>query len=185
MRLQLGNMHHVVNMSMHRQIKFVRHSTHPLQDSVRVEEAKQELLTASWHKQHLNVWLYIQIHQVANLELSLQAMLVSLSFHSLLGASELLLQHGSELLPIAEPFTQIWDGAGIHVSNTEMTRRVAIQYLKRGMTQRCMIRHVIPELRQWKPMEPFTGGCVHRAPQICFQALVQSLCLAIRLWMIR
>jgi hypothetical protein len=96
-----------------------------------------------------------QVDQIANLKLPLKAMFIRLSFHALLSTQELLLQHGGELLSVAEPLLQIWHGAGIEVRNTKVVRRLAVQYMEGRMAQGRVIHCIVLELYQQKPVEPF------------------------------
>lgn len=43
---------------------------------------------------------------------------------------------------------------------------------------------VVPVLRQAKPTQPLPCTGVDEAPQVSFEALVQPLCLAVRLWVV-
>jgi hypothetical protein len=126
-----------------------------------------------------------QVDQIANLKLPLKAMFIRLSFHALLSTQELLLQHGGELLSVAEPLLQIWHGAGIEVKNTKVARRLAVQYMEGRMAQGRVIHCIVLELYQQKPVEPFAWRRMHNASQIHFQALVQPLSLLIHLQMVR
>jgi hypothetical protein len=114
----------------------------------------------------LHIWLDPQVHEISHLKLMVRAMLIRLRFHALLGAQQLLLQHGAKLLPIPYPFLQIWDRTCVQVWDTKVVRGrrgggVAILYLKWRTTQCRVECDIVLELNSGLAVEPFGRRGMH------------------------
>ena len=61
---------------------------------------------------------------------------------------------------------------------------MAIEYLEWGTTQGSMTASVVPKLHKREPLNPLRWAGMNKATEERLQALINSFCLAIGLWMV-
>lgn len=153
-------------------------------DLLWAEELEAQLLMGARGQRRLDIRLKTQIDEVADIERALEASLVSMGLHALLGTQQVLANSSQHGLALGDHGGNIWHRRSSFISQTEMTRRMPIEYLKWGTAQCGMEICVVPKLRKRKPLQPLAGTRVNKAPQVGLQTLINAFGLAVRLRMV-
>ena len=128
----------------------------------------------------MHVRLEFEIHRIAHLKRTIGSALVSLHFHMVLGAVQVLLEKPVHQLLLLDPLRDVSSRA-LNRRKTEAARGVPIQSFKGGAPDGRMSRSIIPILSRAQPIQPFGGARVDETAEEHLETLVDTLRLPVSL----
>jgi hypothetical protein len=124
------------NPARRRKVQTVSDCSNPFHDEEGPEELESQLMVCSHRNRRLEVRLETQEHFVADGELPLTSVLVSLVFHALLHPEEMLFDRGHHQLAFTKPILDISRSNAISSYDTKIPGVAAIEELERCVTRR-------------------------------------------------
>jgi hypothetical protein len=164
--LELGHMEYRMHPARRRKVQTISHCSNPFHDEEGTEELECQFMVCSHCNRRLEVRLETQEHFVADGELPLPSVFVSLVFHALLHPEQMLFDRGHHQLAFTKPILDISRSNAISSYDTKIPGMAAIEELERCVTRRGMPIGIVPKLAERDPLRPLLRVGTNEATEV-------------------